>query len=91
MKTKSMNAHYGCILRAPHRSRAGACVEACDRDGDGDGDRDRDRDRDHDGSAILFGDSNNADSEIAMRMRCAPSRQARADLRLNTAVRYQNL
>jgi len=49
-------------------------------------------DRDHDGNdAILFGDLNDADSEIAVRMRSEPSRQARADLRLNTAVRYQNL
>ncbi|MGR3914549.1 MAG: 4Fe-4S dicluster domain-containing protein [Gammaproteobacteria bacterium] len=68
----------GCTFCAHRIDRdiAPACVEACGRDGNG---------------AMLFGDLNDADSEIAARMRSEPSRQARADLRLNTAVRYQNL
>lgn len=67
-----------CTFCAHRIDRGGepACVEACARDGNG---------------AMLFGDLHDAGSEIAARMRSEPSRQARADLRLNTAVRYQNV
>lgn len=41
--------------------------------------------------AILFGDLNDANSEIAIRIRTVASAQVRADLQLNTGVRYQGL
>lgn len=41
--------------------------------------------------AILFGDLNDANSEIAIRIRSVASAQVRADLQLNTGVRYQGL
>ena len=40
---------------------------------------------------MLFGDLNDASAEIHRRLRSAPSRQVRADLDLNTGVRYQGL
>jgi len=53
-----------------------ACAEACLRAGH---------------QAILFGDLKDPDSEISRRLAAQPSRQIRADLNLNTGVRYQNL
>jgi len=50
-----------------------ACVEACTASGK---------------NAMLFGDLNDPDSEIAKRVREFPTRQIRADLGLNTGVRY---
>jgi tetrathionate reductase subunit B len=41
--------------------------------------------------AILFGDLNDADSEIARRVRELATRQLRADLGLDPGVRYQGL
>lgn len=41
--------------------------------------------------AILFGDLNNPDSEIAKKIRTVASVQMRASLGLNTGVRYQGL
>jgi tetrathionate reductase subunit B len=41
--------------------------------------------------AILFGDLNDPDSEIARKIRAVASVQLRADLGLNTGVRYQGL
>ncbi len=41
--------------------------------------------------AILFGNLNDPDSEIAKKIRTVASVQVRADLGLNTAVRYQGL
>jgi molybdopterin-containing oxidoreductase family iron-sulfur binding subunit len=41
--------------------------------------------------AILFGDLNDANSEIAKKIRSVASVQIRADLQLNTGVRYQGL
>jgi molybdopterin-containing oxidoreductase family iron-sulfur binding subunit len=41
--------------------------------------------------AILFGDLNNPDSEIAKKIRSVASVQVRASLGLNTGVRYQGL
>jgi molybdopterin-containing oxidoreductase family iron-sulfur binding subunit len=40
---------------------------------------------------MVFGDLNDADSQIAKTMRDSASRQVREDLGLNTGVRYQNL
>jgi len=41
--------------------------------------------------AILFGDLNDANSEIAQKVRSVATTQVRADLRLNPGVRYQGL
>lgn len=41
--------------------------------------------------AILFGDLNDPDSEIAQKLRAVASTQVRAELRLNPGVRYQGL
>ena len=64
-----------CVHRVD-RGDAPACVEACNRDG---------------GKAMLFGDLNDPEAEIFRRLRSEPSTQVRADLALNTGVRYQNL
>jgi len=53
-----------------------ACAEACQRAGH---------------QAIPFGDLKNPGSEISKRLAAQPSKQIRADLSLNTGVRYQNL
>jgi len=53
-----------------------ACVEACAASGK---------------SAMLFGDLNDPGSEIARRVKEFPTRQIRADLGLNTGVRYQGI
>ena len=42
-------------------------------------------------SAIQFGNLNDANSPLAVRLRAEPSRELRADLALNTGVRYQGL
>jgi molybdopterin-containing oxidoreductase family iron-sulfur binding subunit len=41
--------------------------------------------------AMLFGDLNDSSSEIHRRLKSEPSTQLRADLALNTGVRYQHL
>ena len=41
--------------------------------------------------AILFGDLNDPNSDIAKKLRMVASTQVRADLKLNTGVRYQGL
>lgn len=68
----------GCTL-CVHRIDAGgapACVEACAKAGH---------------HAMLFGDLNDADSEISRRVREVSSKQLRPDLRLDPGVRYQGL
>ncbi len=64
-----------CVHRVD-KDLSPACVEACNTKGNG---------------AMMFGDLNDADSEIAKQMKAAPSRQVREDLGLNTGVRYQNI
>jgi molybdopterin-containing oxidoreductase family iron-sulfur binding subunit len=62
-----------------HRVAAGrtpACVEACSTTGN---------------KAMLFGDLNDPDSEIAKRVATFPTAQIRADLRTNPAVRYEGI
>lgn len=69
-----------CVHRID-KERAPACVEVCNSGGGdscGNG-------------ALLFGDLNDPQSAIARRLKSAPSRQLRADLDLNTGVRYENL
>ena len=65
-----------CVHKVDRGDGITACAEACKRAGH---------------EAILFGDLNDPGSEIAKRLRSAPSRQIRADLGLNTGVRYQGL
>lgn len=67
-----------CNLCAP-RIDAGqrpACVEACEREGHG---------------AMIFGDLNDPNSDIRRAMARYPATQLRADLQLDTGVRYQGL
>ena len=53
-----------------------ACVEACTED-------------DH--NAMLFGDLNDPDSDISKELKKHGGKQIRADLQLNTGVRYQGI
>jgi molybdopterin-containing oxidoreductase family iron-sulfur binding subunit len=64
-----------CVQRVD-RDLEPACAEACTAAGH---------------KAILFGDLNNPDSEIAKRIATYASRQVREDLALNTGVRYQGI
>lgn len=64
-----------CVHRVD-RGDTPACVEACNRDG---------------GKAMVFGDLNDDASELRRRLRREPSSQIRADLALDTGVRYQGL
>ncbi len=68
----------GCTL-CVHKVDQGeqpACVTAC-------------AEAEH--GAILFGDLNNPESDIAKRVASYPSRQIREDLNLNTGVRYSGI
>ncbi len=64
-----------CVHRVD-TDRIPACAEACNKQGH---------------EAILFGDLKDPDSEIRKRLAARPSTQIRADLRLNTGVRYRGL
>ena len=64
-----------CVHRVD-TGRIPACVEACQKDG---------------GKAMVFGDLNDHNSNIAQLLATQPSTQLRADLNLNTGVRYQGL
>ncbi len=64
-----------CVQRVD-TGRIPACVEACSAKA---------------GGAMVFGDMNNPDSDISKRARQVVSRQVRADLELNTGVRYQGV
>jgi len=65
-----------CVHRIDKGDRTTACAEACTKAGHG---------------AIVFGDLNDADSEISRRVREAASTQLRADLQLDPGVRYRGL
>jgi tetrathionate reductase subunit B len=64
-----------CVHRVDRGDRP-ACVDDCETKGKG---------------ALVFGDLNDATSEIATRVATYATRQIRADLGLNPGVRYQNL
>ena len=64
-----------CVHRVD-RGDQPACVEACSKDGNG---------------ALIFGDLNDKNSEIAKRIATYPTKQIRADLEIDPGVRYQNL
>jgi tetrathionate reductase subunit B len=65
-----------CVHKVDRGDGTTACAEACAKEGH---------------QAILFGDLKDPDSEIAKRLAAQPSKQIRADLGLNTGVRYQNI
>jgi tetrathionate reductase subunit B len=67
-----------CTLCVHRVDRGGqpACVEACAAAGKG---------------ALVFGDLNDPASEISRRIRAAGGKQIRADLKLDTGVRYQGI
>jgi molybdopterin-containing oxidoreductase family iron-sulfur binding subunit len=58
------------------RGETPACVEACSAEGH---------------KALLFGDLKDANSEIAKRLKTEASSELRANLQLNTGVRYQGI
>ncbi|MBT9612717.1 MAG: 4Fe-4S dicluster domain-containing protein [Burkholderiales bacterium] len=64
-----------CVHRVD-RDQQPACVEACSQAGH---------------NAIIFGDLNNPNSDIAKRVAGHPTSQLRADLALNPGVRYEGL
>jgi tetrathionate reductase subunit B len=64
-----------CVQRVD-RDESPACVEACNADGH---------------QAMLFGDLNNPDSDVAKAMKTYASTEVRGDLGLNTGVRYQGI
>ncbi len=68
----------GCTLCVHRVDQGGvpACVEACDATGHG---------------AMMFGDINDPDSDIAKALAAYPSTALRQDLRVNPGVRYSNL
>ncbi|HEX9625751.1 MAG TPA: 4Fe-4S dicluster domain-containing protein [Acidiferrobacterales bacterium] len=65
-----------CVHKVDRGDGTTACAEACTKEGH---------------QAILFGDLKDPNSEISMRLAAQPSKQIRADLGLNTGVRYQNI
>ena len=65
-----------CNHRIDDNNFSTACADACVKAGH---------------KAIIFGDMKDPKSEISKRLKAKPSRQIRADLNLNTGVRYQNL
>lgn len=64
-----------CVHRVD-KGQTTACAEACSKAGH---------------NAILFGDLNDANSEISKRVSTFATKQVRADLGLNTGVRYQGI
>lgn len=64
-----------CVHRVDEGEQP-ACVEACHSEGHG---------------ALVFGDMNDPSSEIAQDLKTKGGKQIRADLGLNTGVRYQGI
>ncbi len=65
-----------CVQKVDRGENTTACVEACNAAGH---------------KAMLFGDLNDPQSEIAQTMKTYATTEVRADLRLNTGVRYQGI
>ena len=65
-----------CVHRIDKGEKVTACAEACAKAGH---------------NAIVFGDLNDADSEISRLVREIHTTQLRADLRLDTGVRYHGI
>jgi molybdopterin-containing oxidoreductase family iron-sulfur binding subunit len=64
-----------CVHRVD-ASRTPACVEACKAENH---------------NAMIFGDMNDPASDISKQLKKYNSRQIRADLELNTGVRYRGI
>ena len=64
-----------CVHRVD-QDKTPACVAACSQAGH---------------EALIFGNLNDENSEVAKRLHAAPSKQVREDLGLNTAVRYYGI
>ncbi|MEE9358405.1 sulfate reduction electron transfer complex DsrMKJOP subunit DsrO [Candidatus Vondammii sp. HM_W22] len=65
-----------CATRLDRGKETTACQDACEKDGH---------------QAIIFGDLRDPDSPVAKALKEKSSRQIRADLELNTGVRYTNV
>lgn len=65
-----------CAHRLDNGHLTTACQDACSKDGH---------------NAIRFGDLNDPESEISVSLKDKASRQIRADLQLNTGVRYNGI
>ena len=65
-----------CVHKVDRGDGTTACAEACTKEGH---------------KAIVFGDLNDPESDIAKRLKAEGGRQLRADLNLNTGVRYQGV
>ncbi len=65
-----------CVHRIDRGELVTACQEACAKEGH---------------NAILFGDLNDPESDLSEALREHNSQQIRADLKLNTGVRYTNI
>lgn len=65
-----------CVHKVDRGDGTTACAEACDKDGH---------------KAIVFGDLNDPSSEIAQRVKKEATTRIRADLNLDTGVRYQGI
>jgi tetrathionate reductase subunit B len=65
-----------CVQKVDRGENTTACVEACNAAGH---------------KAMLFGDLNDPQSEIAQAMKTYATTEVRADLRLNTGVRYRGI
>jgi molybdopterin-containing oxidoreductase family iron-sulfur binding subunit len=65
-----------CVQKIDRGDGTTACAEACAREGH---------------SAIMFGDLEDPNSEISQELRKYPTTEVRADLNLNTGVRYRNI
>ena len=65
-----------CVHKVDRGDGSTACADACKKEGH---------------QAILFGDLKDPGSEISKRLSSQPSVQLRADLKLNTGVRYQGI
>jgi molybdopterin-containing oxidoreductase family iron-sulfur binding subunit len=65
-----------CVHRIDAGNLSTACADACQKQGH---------------QAILFGDLNDPQSDISKALKDMPSQQIRADLKLNTGVRYSAL
>jgi len=65
-----------CVHRIDYGGTTTACQDACQKDGH---------------QAILFGDLKEPDSALSQALKQTSSRQIRADLELNTGIRYTNV
>ncbi len=65
-----------CVDKIDNGDNNTACAEACQQEGH---------------QAILFGDLNDPNSELSRRLASQPTREIRADLDLNTGVRFAGI